>query len=116
MNARPLISPRGTVPQKRESLEQLRALEAGMQLQSNFTPAGFGAYLNVNLSTSVELKMQLANDPDKVEWIASWGGLVGKAAFTVFYITPDNAIEISKQKNFINGRDTGWMTMFEFPN
>jgi hypothetical protein len=92
------------------------ALEVGMQLQSNFTPAGFGAFLNVNLSTSAELKMQLANDPDKVEWIASWGGLVGKAAFTVFYITPDNAIEISKQKNFINGRDTGWMTMFEFPN
>lgn len=90
-------------------------LEAGLRLEVN-VPSGFGALGQANLSTEAKLECRYSPSPDKIEWNASWGGLVGKVSLGIWYLSMDNIIEVSKQKNFINGREVGWKTLYTFPD
>ncbi len=90
-------------------------IEAGLRLEVN-VPSGFGALGGANLSTTAKLEGRLTNEPRQIEWNASWGGLVGKVSLGIWYVSMDNLIEVSKQKNFINGSETGWKPLFVFPN
>ena len=91
------------------------SLEAGLRLEAN-VPSGFGFLGQANISTEAKLEGRMLKGSDKIEWNASWGGLVGKVSLGIWYLSMDNIIEVSQQRNFINGREVGWKTLWTVPN
>ncbi len=71
-------------------------LEAGLRLEAN-VPSGFGFLGQANLSTEAKLEGRMLKGSDKIEWNASWGGLVGKVSLGIWYLIMDNIIEVSQQ-------------------
>lgn len=90
-------------------------LEAGLRLESQ-SPAGFGLIGEAKLLTNCKLEGRFANNPDKLEWNASWGGLVGEVSLTGYYGDPSNAVQISRQRSLVNGAAVGWKTLYEIPD
>ncbi|MEP6645862.1 MAG: hypothetical protein ABJC12_02135 [Saprospiraceae bacterium] len=90
-------------------------LDAGFRLEADVANmAGFTA--NANLSTEVKLEGRYVPQPPKLEWNASWGGLVGKVSGTFWYGSPDTAIELAYVRNLLPGAETGWNLLYQFPN
>lgn len=85
-------------------------LEAGLRVESEFS-MNAGIFAGVNISTEGKLECRFMPTPDRLEWNASWGGLVGKVSAAIWYGNPSNAIEVAFQKNLINGSETGWMLL-----
>ncbi len=87
-------------------------LEAGVRVEGDL--GGFaGVIAGASLSTEGKLEARKATGQPKLEWNASWGGLVGKITAAVWYQTLDNAIGVEFQRNLVNGSETGWMTLYD---
>lgn len=87
-------------------------LEAGVRMESEFAENG-GIIVGANISTECKLEGRYVSNPDRLEWNASWGGLVGKVSATIWYGTMDGALEVAFQKNLMNGAETGFQLLHD---
>jgi hypothetical protein len=90
-------------------------LEAGIRLESEFSENA-GIIAGANISTEGKLECRFSPSPDRLEWNASWGGLVGRISAAVWYGTMDSAIEVGFQRNLLNGAETGFQPLYQFPD